>query len=93
MVAVSIIKKESIFNNHILLIDSLFPPEGNDKIQYSKSAVAEFSFKGTETKSKLIPYSFKINYIDQKEYENFKALRIKFPNEINRRQKRELLRV
>ena len=89
----SIIKKESILNNHILLIDSLFPPEGNDKIQYSKSAIAEFSFKGIETKSKLIPYSFTTNYIDQKEYENFKSLRITFPKAINRRQKREFLRV
>jgi c-di-GMP-binding flagellar brake protein YcgR len=89
----SIIKKESILNNHILLIDSLFPPEGNDKIQYSKSTVAEFSFKGTERKSKLIPYSFTTNYIDQKEYKNFKALKITFPKAINRRQKRDFLRV
>ena len=89
----SIIKKEAILNNHILLIDSLFPPVGNDKIQYSKSAIAEFSFKGIETKSKLIPYSFTTNYIDQKEYKNFKSLRITFPKVINRRQKREFLRI
>ena len=89
----SIIKKESILNNHILLIDSLFPPDGNDKIQYAKSAIAEFSFKGIESKSNLIPYSFTTNYIDQKEYENFKSLRITFPKAINRRQKREFLRV
>ena len=89
----SIIKKESILNNHILLIDSLFPPDGNDKIQYAKSAIAEFSFKGIESKSNLIPYSFTTNYIDQKEHENFKSLRITFPKAINRRQKREFLRV
>ena len=89
----SIIKKESILNNHILLIDSLFPPDGNDKIQYAKSAIAEFSFKGIESKSNLIPYSFTTNYIDQKEYENIKSLRITFPKAINRRQKREFLRV
>ena len=39
----SIIKKESLLNHHALLIDFLFPPEGNDRIQYSKSVVAEFS--------------------------------------------------
>ncbi len=89
----SIIKKESILNNHILLIDSLFPPEGNDKIQYSKSTIAEFSIKEIDTKSKLIPYSFTTNYIDQKEYENFKSLRITFPKVINRIQKRNFLRV
>jgi c-di-GMP-binding flagellar brake protein YcgR len=89
----SIIKKESILNSHTLLIDSLFPPDGNDKIQYAKSAIAEFSFKGIESKSNLIPYSFTTNYIDQKEYENFNALRITFPKAINRGQKREFLRI
>jgi hypothetical protein len=74
----SIIKKESILNNHILLIDSLFPPEGNDKIQYSKSAIAEFSFKEIDTKSKLIPYSFTTNYIDQKNMKTLNLLELHF---------------
>lgn len=89
----SIIKKESMLNHHTLLMDSLFPPEGNDKIQYSKSVVAEFSIKEMITKNKKIPYSFTANYIDQKEFKNFNALRITFPKEINRGQKREFLRV
>jgi len=89
----SIIKKESILNHHTLLIDSLFPPEGNDKIQHSKSVVAEFSIKGIETKSQRIPYSFTTNYIDQREFKNFKSLRISFPKAINRGQKRDFLRV
>ena len=88
----SIIKKESILNNHILLIDSLFPPEGNDKIQHSLKAVAEFIIKGIATENQMIPYSFTTNYIDQKEYKNFKSLKITFPKTINRRQKREFLR-
>jgi c-di-GMP-binding flagellar brake protein YcgR len=89
----SIIKKESILNHHTLQIDSLFPPEGNDKIQHSFKAVAEFIIKGIATENQIIPYSFTTNYIDQKDYENFKSLRITFPKAINRRQKREFLRV
>jgi len=89
----SIIKIESMLNSHTLIIDSLFPIEGNDKIQYSKSSTAEFNIKETDKSRIHIPYSFEANYIDHKEYENFDAIRLTFPKAINRGQKREYLRI
>ncbi len=89
----SIIKIESMLGSHTLILDSLFPPEGNDKIQYSKFVNAEFNIKETDKSKMHIPYSFESNYIDHKEYDNFDAIRLTFPNSINRGQKREFLRI
>lgn len=89
----SIIKTESMLNTFTLLIDSLFPPEGNEKIQYARFVNIEYSVKESEKGISRIPYTFNASYIEHKEYDHYDAVRLTFPKSIHRGQKRSFMRI
>lgn len=81
----SVLKVE---NDH-LLIDALFPHEGNDLIQDTGFLNVEFVIK----KQKHIPYQFTSRFIAKETYNDFPAIKIHLPGTIKRDQKRNFHRI
>lgn len=76
-----------------LLIDALFPEEGNDLIAYCSFIQADFVIKGTEHDRLQIPYTFTSAYVQAEEFNGYPALHILLPEFIMRDQKRKYLRI
>jgi len=76
-----------------LLIDSLFPKEGNELIQYSDFIKVDFSVLESGQTRQNIPYSFTATFIQGENLEGYPAFRISYPEEIKREQKREYMRI
>ena len=89
----SIINIAPMMDESTLMIDSLFPPEGNEKIQYARLVNVEYTIKENKKGSEKIPYSFNAGYIEHREYDNFDAVRLTFPDSISRGQKRSFMRI
>jgi len=88
-----LIKIDSISTPHTLLIDSLFPEEGNELIVTSQFISVAFSLKNTESEYLNIPYVFIIHYLRGETHRGHPALRISFPETIKRNQRRNYKRV
>ena len=76
-----------------LLIDNLIPEEGNELMVDSRFVDVEFFFKNTKEKYLNIPYNFHGIYLRRENYQNHPAMRISFPESINRHQRRDYNRV
>jgi c-di-GMP-binding flagellar brake protein YcgR len=76
-----------------LLIDALFPAEGNELIRDAGFIVVDFVLKGIEQQRLHLPYSFRSVYGQAEDFNGFPALRISFPRSITRNQKRSYLRI
>jgi c-di-GMP-binding flagellar brake protein YcgR len=76
-----------------ILIDSLFPEEGNELISGSQFISVAFFLKNTESEYLNIPYVFNASYIRGETYRSYPALRISFPKTIKRNQRRNYNRV
>lgn len=72
-----------------LLIDALFPYEGNELIDHSDFINVKFIIKETDG----IPYKFNSSYIMGENFKGYPALKISLPNSIERDQKRYFHRV
>lgn len=72
-----------------LLIDALFPYEGNELIEHSRFINVGF----TITEIEKIPYTFDSTYIQSEIFNGYPALRISIPNTVTRDQKRKYHRV
>ncbi len=76
-----------------LLIDALFPPEGNELITDTNFLRIDFTLRETAIEGSHIPYTFDVNYLNKEEMQNYPALRITFPQFIKRDQKRSYFRI
>ncbi|MCP4717537.1 MAG: hypothetical protein GY868_20645 [Deltaproteobacteria bacterium] len=76
-----------------ILIDGLFPEEGNDLIDDADFITIDFTMRESVTDILQIPYSFKSAYIRQERHKGYPALRINFPESIQRVQRRQYLRI
>jgi len=76
-----------------LLIDALFPAEGNELIGDAGFIIVDFILRGTQANRLYAPYSFRSTFMHPEEYSGFPALRIGFPESITRNQKRNYLRI
>lgn len=72
-----------------LLIDALFPSEGNDLITDANFITIAFAVKEAEN----IPYIFRATFLSPEVYQGYPALRITFPQSIKRDQRRNYHRV
>ena len=72
-----------------LLIDALFPFEGNEIIDESEFITADFVIE----ENGRIPYTFRSKYIRKEQVDGYEALRIEFPEAIKRDQKRYYHRI
>ncbi len=78
----------NVASDHIL-IDALFPYEGNDLIHDTRFLNVEFVLK----KKAHIPYQFTSSFISKETYNNFPAIKIHLPHAIKRDQKRNYHRI
>jgi len=76
-----------------LLIDELFPLEGNELIRESTSVEVDFFLATIEKQRLHISYGFTSRYLATEQWKGFPALRIAFPERIIRNQKRKYLRI
>jgi len=81
------------YSSSALLIDSLIPEEGNELMVDSRFVDVEFFFRNTKKEYLNIPYNFHVVYLRRENYQNHPALRISFPESINRNQRRDYNRV
>ena len=73
----------------VLLIDSLFPYEGNELIDHSSFISVKFIIK----EAKDVPYKFNSTYTASESFKGYPALKISFPEIVKRDQKRLFHRV
>lgn len=76
-----------------LFIDSLFPEEGNELIEYSHFITVEFLIKKPDYDRLNLPYTFRSSFIRPDYFKDYPALLISFPEYIVRNQKRNYLRI
>ncbi|MCX8044758.1 MAG: flagellar brake protein [Desulfobacterota bacterium] len=76
-----------------LLIDELFPAEGNERIRESNFITVDFSLRNPEGQRLHLSYSFPSTYVADEQWHGLPAIRIAFPTLITRNQKRSYLRV
>ena len=76
-----------------LLIDALFPTEGNELIEHSNLITIDFMLRESEHELLHIPYMFTSSYIRRETVKKYPALRITFPESVTRVQRRSYLRV
>jgi len=88
-----LIKIDSSSNPTTLLIDSLFPEEGNELIVSSQFISVSLFPKNTESEYLNLPYVFNALYLRGETYRGHPALRISFPETIKRNQRRNYKRV
>jgi len=77
------------FDTSSLLIDALFPPEGNELIQHSNFITVSFTIR----EANHIPYIFRTMFLSGEIFQSYPALRIAFPQSIKRDQRRNFHRV
>lgn len=73
-----------------LIIDALFPPEGNAIIEASYFIIVESLLKENDL---TIPFKFQTSFLEKVNYKNYKALRVAFPEQIQKDQKRNFHRI
>ncbi len=76
-----------------VVIDALFPAEGNMQLQKSQTLQIEFALKDSATRKRSVPYSFNSFYQTQLELDRCRVLSIDMPETIERVQRRRHLRV
>ena len=76
-----------------ILIDSLVPEEGNELVLDSQFISIEFFLKKTESEYFHTPYTFNAIYLNSETYKGHPALRLSFPKNIKRTQRRDYNRI
>lgn len=76
-----------------VLIDALFPEEGNELIKESDFISIDFIIKEKGKKTFFIPYTFDSKFTKQQLYKGYPAIRIEMPTLIQRNQKRSYYRM
>lgn len=76
-----------------MLIDELFPTEGNELIRDSRFITIEFMVNAFINQRLHLSYNFTSRFLAAEEWKNFPALRIALPDTITRNQKRRYLRI
>ena len=76
-----------------MLIDELFPVEGNDLIRDSQFIIIDFMLNEFNQQRLHLSYSFSTSYVASETWKNFPAIRVVLPERITRRQKRKYLRI
>lgn len=77
----------------IIMIDSLVPEEGNELVLDSQFISIEFFLKKTESEYFNTPYIFNAIYLKTETYKGHPALRLSFPGNIKRTQRRNYNRI
>lgn len=81
------------FDSSSLLIDELFPIEGNELIVESQFISVDFMLTTVGRQRVHMSYGFESTYLASQQWKGFPALRISFPTKIIRNQKRKYLRI
>lgn len=81
-----------VHSKHIL-IDALFPKEGNSLISDSEFIEVGFFARDSETALHVLPYVFTSTYLDTVKTGRYTSFKIALPTEIDRNQKREYMRI
>jgi c-di-GMP-binding flagellar brake protein YcgR len=89
----SIVEISLSSNPPTLLIDALFPNEGNGHIVKSEFISVEFFLKKSSKDYLNIPYMFSALFLRLEDYQGYPTLRISFPKIIKRDQRRNYLRI
>ncbi len=76
-----------------ILIDALFPEEGNEMIKESEFISIDFQIREKGKKTFFIPYTFDSKFVKQEIFKGFSAIRIEIPTLIQRNQKRSYYRM
>jgi len=76
-----------------LVIDSLFPEEGNDLIADSEFLRIDFTVRESDEEGSYIPYTFDTTFVRKILLNNYPALRIDYPEFLKRDQKRKYFRI
>lgn len=81
------------FDASSLLIDELFPLEGNELIHESHSITVDFMLTSIGRQRIYTSYGFESRHVASQQWKGFPALRISMPSKIIRNQKRKYLRI
>ncbi len=76
-----------------IIIDSLFPKEGNSLISDSDFIEVEFTARDSDRSLDHLPYIFTTKYLSTQKTEGWTSFKISMPREIERNQKREYMRI
>lgn len=76
-----------------LIIDALFPEEGNMLIPSSRFLEVDFVLREAGKDFLHIPYTFRSSYIHRDHFKGYPAIRIALPELIKRIQRRDYLRI
>jgi len=88
-----LLKNDLSQRSPILLIDSLFPKEGNDLIADARYISVVFYLKKTAGGDPNIPYMFNTHHLGKGTYQGYPAWKISFPEAIERNQRRNYKRI
>ncbi|MFN3534634.1 MAG: flagellar brake protein [Desulfatiglandales bacterium] len=88
-----LLKIASIGRERQIYSDGLIPEEGNELIKESRDLQVSFVLREDEFMQRSVPYEFRTVFIREIIKSGPRQIVIRFPNELQRRQRRDYLRV
>ncbi len=76
-----------------LIIDALFPEEGNILVSGSRFIEVDLMLREADNELLHIPYTFASKFISKERFQGYPAVRVEIPDLIRRIQRREYLRI